>query len=66
MFRPKIKVVDCTIRDDGLMNNSKFDFETVRAVYRAISESGVDIAELGYRNSQGIVFARRVRGMALL
>jgi 4-hydroxy 2-oxovalerate aldolase len=52
MFRPKIKVVDCTIRDGGLMNNSKFKFETVRAVYKAISESGVDIVELGYRNSR--------------
>lgn len=52
MFRPNIKVIDCTIRDGGLMNNSQFSFETVRAVYKAISESGVDIVELGYRNSR--------------
>jgi 4-hydroxy 2-oxovalerate aldolase len=54
MFRPKIKVVDCTIRDGGLMNNSQFTFETVRAVYKAVCESGVDIIELGYRNSKEI------------
>ena len=52
MYRPEITVVDCTIRDGGLMNNSKFPFETVRAVYKAVCESGVDIVELGYRNSK--------------
>jgi 4-hydroxy 2-oxovalerate aldolase len=36
MYRPEITVVDCTIRDGGLMNNSKFPFETVRAVYKAV------------------------------
>lgn len=52
MYRPQINVVDCTIRDGGLMNNSRFSLETVRAVYKAVSESGVDIIELGYRNSK--------------
>ena len=52
MFRPEIKVVDCTIRDGGLANDSKFPLETVRNVYRAVCESGVDYVELGYRNSK--------------
>ncbi|MDO8535544.1 MAG: aldolase catalytic domain-containing protein [Candidatus Omnitrophota bacterium] len=52
MFRDKIKVVDCTIRDGGLMNNHKFTHEFVRAVYRAISESGIDYMEIGYKNSK--------------
>lgn len=52
MYRPEITVVDCTIRDGGLMNNSKFPFEMVRAVYKAVCDSGVDIVELGYRNSK--------------
>ena len=26
MFREKIKVLDCTIRDGGLINNHDFDF----------------------------------------
>ncbi len=51
MYRPEIKVVDCTIRDGGLVNDSNFDLETVRAVYSAICRSGVDYVELGYRNS---------------
>src|SRR4030042_229709 len=52
MFRPEITVIDCTIRDGGLMNNSNFTLDTVKAVYKAICDSGVDIVELGYRNSK--------------
>ena len=52
MYRPEIKVVDCTIRDGGLTNDSHFTVETVRAVYRAVCASGVDYVELGYRNSK--------------
>ena len=55
MFRPEITVVDCTIRDGGLMNNSKFEDETVRAVYKAICDSGVHVVELGYRNSKAML-----------
>ena len=52
MFRPEIKVVDCTIRDGGLANDSHFTIETVRAVYQAVCASKVDYVELGYRNSK--------------
>ncbi|MGB2824774.1 MAG: aldolase catalytic domain-containing protein [Phycisphaerae bacterium] len=52
MYRPGLKVVDCTIRDGGLMNDSKFPLETVRQVYRSVCASGVDYVELGYRNSK--------------
>jgi 4-hydroxy 2-oxovalerate aldolase len=34
------------------MNNSKFTFETVQTVYRAVCAAGVDIVEIGYRNSK--------------
>ncbi|MFH1457816.1 MAG: aldolase catalytic domain-containing protein [Candidatus Omnitrophota bacterium] len=52
MFREKIKVLDCTIRDGGLINNHDFDFRFVRAVYKALSEAGVDYMEMGYKNSK--------------
>jgi len=52
MFREKIKVLDCTIRDGGLMNNHNFDLRFVREVYKAISEAGVDYMEIGYKNSK--------------
>ena len=52
MFRPQIKVIDCTIRDGGLMNDSHFTFETVRGIYTALCAAKVDIVEIGYRNSK--------------
>ncbi len=52
MFREKIKVLDCTIRDGGLMNNHNFSHEFVRAVYKAVSEAGIDYMEIGYKNSR--------------
>jgi 4-hydroxy 2-oxovalerate aldolase len=47
MFRKEIKVLDCTIRDGGLINNYQFSEDFVKAVYRAICDSGVDIIEIG-------------------
>ncbi|MHC4982210.1 MAG: aldolase catalytic domain-containing protein [Planctomycetota bacterium] len=52
MYRPGIKVVDCTIRDGGLTNDSNFTLDTVRAVYAAACAAGIDYVELGYRNSK--------------
>ena len=52
MFRDKIKVLDCTIRDGGLINKHDFDHRFVREVYKAISASGVDYIEMGYKNSR--------------
>ncbi len=52
MFREKIKVLDCTIRDGGLINNHDFDLRFIRAVYKALSDSGVDYMEIGYKNSK--------------
>lgn len=52
MFREKIKVLDCTIRDGGLINNHDFDIRFVREVYKALSLAGVDYMEIGYKNSK--------------
>ena len=51
-YRPEIKVLDCTIRDGGLMNDHKFSDETVQAVYQACVEGGIDYMEIGYINSR--------------
>ena len=58
MFRDKIKVFDCTIRDGGLINNHKFDHRFVREVYKALSEAGVDYMEIGYKNSKALFSAK--------
>jgi 4-hydroxy 2-oxovalerate aldolase len=42
MYRPQIKVIDCTVRDGGLMNKWQFDDTFVRNVYQSLAEAGVD------------------------
>jgi len=42
MYRDQIKVLDCTIRDGGLINNHYFTDEFVSSVYRALTKSGID------------------------
>ncbi|HQF55666.1 MAG TPA: aldolase catalytic domain-containing protein [Fibrobacteria bacterium] len=51
MYREQIKVLDCTIRDGGLVNAHDFDIDFVRRVYRGVSAAGVDYFEIGYKNS---------------
>ena len=50
-YRPELKVLDCTIRDGGLINNHQFTDELVRAVYDTCVAAGVDYMEVGYKNS---------------
>lgn len=50
-YRPQLKVLDCTVRDGGLINSSKFSDQFVRAVYDACVSAGVDYMEVGYKNS---------------
>ena len=44
------KIIDCTIRDGGHLNNWKFDIDFVKQLYSAAIKSGVDYFEVGYRN----------------
>ena len=53
-YRPDIKVVDCTIRDGGLVNNFYFDDEFVRNLYTANAAAGVEYMEFGYKASKEI------------
>ena len=52
MYREEIKVVDCTIRDGGLMNKWQFSDDFVKAVYNGLVEAGVDYMEIGYISSE--------------
>jgi 4-hydroxy 2-oxovalerate aldolase len=51
MYYETIKVLDCTIRDGGLVNKHNFDFEFVRRLYQFLSAAGIDYMEVGYKNS---------------
>ncbi len=52
--RRDVKVIDCTIRDGGLMNNWEFDHELVKKTFHALMNVGVDIMEIGYRSSNKV------------
>ena len=52
MFRPEIKVFDCTVRDGGLMNKWQFSDKFVKHVYSALSAASVDYMEIGYLSSK--------------
>jgi len=47
------EILDCTLRDGGYCNDWQFSREMGREVYRALSKSGVDFVELGFRNPPG-------------
>ncbi|MFC1907935.1 aldolase catalytic domain-containing protein [Chloroflexota bacterium] len=53
-YRPELKILDCTIRDGGLMNDHLFDDEIVKAIYSACVDAGIDYMEIGYINSKRI------------
>jgi 4-hydroxy 2-oxovalerate aldolase len=53
-YRPDIKVLDCTVRDGGLINNHQWDDAFVKAVYDANVAAGIDYMEFGYKGEKSI------------
>ncbi len=53
-YRPEIKVLDCTVRDGGLMNNHNFDDKLVKAVYDTCVAAGIDYMEIGYKGDRKV------------
>jgi 4-hydroxy 2-oxovalerate aldolase len=51
-YRPELKVLDCTVRDGGLVNDHFFNDDFVKAVYETCVEAGLDYMEVGYKNSK--------------
>lgn len=45
------KIVDCTVRDGGLVNNWDFSVEFVQDLYESLNAAGVEYMEIGYKNS---------------
>ena len=61
MYKNEIKVLDCTVRDGGLMNKWQFSDEFVKGVYDACVEAGIDYMEIGYKSSER-AFSREEMG----
>jgi 4-hydroxy 2-oxovalerate aldolase len=51
------KIIDCTIRDGGLVNNWDFSVKFVQDLYNGLSEAGVEYMEIGYKNSPKLLKA---------
>ncbi|MDT8860124.1 aldolase catalytic domain-containing protein [Alkalihalobacillus sp. MEB130] len=51
------KIIDCTIRDGGLINNWDFSVEFVQDLYEGLSLAGVEYMEIGYKNSPKLLQA---------
>ncbi len=49
-----IKILDCTIRDGGLINNFNFEDVFVKSVYDTCVNSGIDYMEVGYKADRKI------------
>jgi 4-hydroxy 2-oxovalerate aldolase len=49
------KILDCTIRDGGLVNDWDFSVEFVQDMYRGLSAAGVEYMEIGYKNSEKLL-----------
>jgi 4-hydroxy 2-oxovalerate aldolase len=58
MYRKELKVLDCTIRDGGLINNYQFGSDFVKTVYRAACDAGVDYVELGKKLAESDEYTR--------
>jgi 4-hydroxy 2-oxovalerate aldolase len=52
IYPKEVKLIDCTIRDGGLINNFRFQDDMVRSVYSTCNKAGIDYMEIGYKASE--------------
>ena len=43
-----IKVLDCTLRDGGYINNTEFSYETIQGIISGLTAAGINIIECGF------------------
>lgn len=54
MAKLDIKLLDCTLRDGGYVNDWKWGFKTTRSIITYLTQAKVDIVEVGFlRNVEG-------------
>ena len=51
----KISLLDCTIRDGGYLNNWEFTNKQVLDCYKAVTESGYEYFEIGFRTNKNLL-----------
>ena len=53
-YRPEIKVLDCSVRDGGLITDHMFEDDLVKTVFETCRDAGVDYMEFGYKADKKI------------
>ena len=48
----QIKLLDCTLRDGGFVNNWNFGYGNIVSIFERLVKSGVDIIEIGWLDSR--------------
>ncbi len=48
-FDPELKIIDCTVRDGGLINAHKFEDGFFKKIYDTCVAGGIDYMEVGYK-----------------
>lgn len=43
-----IKLLDCTLRDGGYVNDWEFGHDNICSIFERLTETGVDIIEIGF------------------
>lgn len=54
-YEKDVKLLDCTIRDGGLINNFNFEDIFVKSVYTACVDAGIDYMEIGYKAEKKVL-----------
>lgn len=54
-----IKLLDCTLRDGGYVNNWQWGFGSARRIIQTLTRAGVDIVEVGFLQQCGRLRPRR-------
>ena len=44
----KVKILDCTLRDGGHLNNCEFGYSIIKKIIQNLSNSNIDIIEIGF------------------
>ena len=44
----KIKLLDCTLRDGGYVNDWKFGHDNIESIFERLVDAGVDVIEIGF------------------
>ena len=55
------KILDCTLRDGGYVNNWQFGYETLLRIFKQLQRARIDVIEVGYlRDRENYVQGRSV------